>query len=75
VQIAAAAIAGPLAHAPDAMARALPAASKFIDLAFVPFQMRALMGDDLAKLAAEVPAAIDDAVELLSAGGWLEDWR
>jgi AcrR family transcriptional regulator len=75
VQIAAAAIAGPLAHAPDAMARAMPAASKFIDLAFVPFQMRALMGDDLAKLAAEAPAAIDDAVELLSAGGWLESWR
>lgn len=71
VQIVATAIAGHQSGAPDAM----PAAAKFIDLAFVPLQMRALLGDDLATLIAEAPQAIDDAVMLLAAGGWLEGWH
>lgn len=53
----------------------MPAATKFIDIAFVPFQMRAMLGDDLAQLAAEAPRAINDAVELLASGGWLNDWH
>lgn len=75
VQVAATAIAGPQAGEPAALARALPAATKFIDLAFVPLQMRALLGDDLGALVAEAPQAIDDAVALLAAGGWLKDFR
>ena len=74
IQIAATAIAGDQAGTPDAMARAMPAATKFIDITFVPFQMRAMLGDDLTTLAAEVPQAVNDAVELLSSGGWLKDW-
>jgi AcrR family transcriptional regulator len=73
MQIAAAALAGPQAERPDALARAMPAAAKFIDLAFVPLQMRALLGADLATLLAEAPQAIEEAVALLSAGGWLAD--
>lgn len=74
VAVAAAAIAGPQADVPAAMALALPAAAKFIDLAFVPLQMRALLGDELGSLIAEAPQAIDDAVALLAAGGWLDGW-
>ena len=74
VAVAAAAIAGPRSGAPDGMAAAIPAAAKFIDLAFVPLQMRALLGDDLAALNAAAPLAIDDAITLLAAGGWLADF-
>ncbi|WP_193335543.1 TetR/AcrR family transcriptional regulator [Devosia beringensis] len=75
VQIAAAALAGREAGRPEAMARAMPAAAKFIDMAFVPLQMQALLGADLATLLVEAPQAIDEAVALLSAGGWLADWH
>lgn len=75
VQIAATAIAGSQADIPDALVRARPAATKFIDMAFVPFQMRAMLGDNLAELAAEAPQAVSDTVELLASGGWLDDWR
>lgn len=75
IEIAVAAIARGQIDDPDAMARATLAAAKFIDLAFVPLQMRAMLGDDLALLAADAPRAIDDAVALLSAGGWLDGWQ
>tara|TARA_R110002124_G_scaffold9547_3_gene48918 strand:- start:8124 stop:8804 length:681 start_codon:yes stop_codon:yes gene_type:complete len=75
IALAARAIAGEQAGTADALDRALPAATKFIDIIFVPFQMRALLGEDLAALAAESPRAVDEAVALLAAGGWLEDWH
>jgi AcrR family transcriptional regulator len=75
LEIAAAAIAGEQAALPDAMARALPAAAKFIDLAFVPLQMRAVLGDDLNSLRAAAPKAVEEAVQLLLAGGLLDGWQ
>lgn len=75
LEIAAAAIAGEQAALPDAMARALPAAAKFIDLAFVPLQMRAVLGVDLDSLRAEAPKAVEEAVQLLLAGGLLDSWQ
>ncbi len=74
MQIVATAIAGHQSGAPDAVVRAMPAAAKFIELAFGRSRC-ALLGDDLATLIAEAPQAIDDAVLLLAAGGWLEDWH
>ncbi len=56
---------------PEAIDRAAMVASKFIDLVFVPHQMRALIGDDLANLEAEAPRRIDDAIDLLAKAGWL----
>ena len=75
IDLAAQAIAGDQAATADALERALPTATKFIEMVFVPFQMRAIMGDDLTALLAEAPTAIEDAVALLSAGGWLEGWH
>jgi AcrR family transcriptional regulator len=75
LEIAAAAIAGEQAALPEAMARALPAAAKFIDLAFVPLQMRAVLGDDLNSLRAAAPKAVEEAVQLLLAGGLLDGWQ
>ena len=73
IELAARAIAGERSPDADALQRALPAATKFIDMVFVPFQMRAILGDDLAGLVRESPDAIEDAVALLSAGGWIDD--
>jgi AcrR family transcriptional regulator len=55
--------------------RALPVAAKFIDLVFVPYQMRALMGDEPEALMASASRGIDDAVDLLAKAGWLEGWE
>ena len=74
VQRVAAAVAGRDADKPDVMERALPVAGKFIDLVFAPHQMRALIGDDLGELQAQAAASIGEAIDLLSKGGWLEDW-
>lgn len=75
IELAAHAIAGDEAGAADALKRAMPAATRFIDMIFVPFQMRAILGDDLSGLLDEAPKAIDEAVALLVAGGWLQGWH
>ncbi|WP_043432607.1 TetR/AcrR family transcriptional regulator [Cystobacter fuscus] len=75
IQLVAEAIAGPQSGTTAAIERALPAAAKFIDLVFVPHQMRALLGDDLDELAAKATHSIDEAIDLLSRGGWLNGWE
>lgn len=55
----------------DAIARAEPAAAKFIDLLIAPAQMRALLGDEPAAVEAEALDRIDETIAFLSAGGWL----
>lgn len=75
VRGAAVAIAGRDAGDAEAVERAEPLAAKFIDLVVAPHQMRALIGDDLSKLRARATASIDDAIDLLSNGGWFEGWR
>jgi AcrR family transcriptional regulator len=74
MQVAAEAIARPRSDVAEVLRQAMPAATKFIDLAFVPLQMRALLGEDLGTLVAQGPQAVDDAVALLDSGGWLEGW-
>lgn len=75
VHLVAEAIVGPHAGTTEAIERALPVAAKFIDLVFVPHQMRALLGDDLDELAARATHSIDEAIDLLSGGGWLNGWE
>jgi AcrR family transcriptional regulator len=53
------------------MDRVLAVASKFIDLVFVPIQMRALFGDDPDELAQAGAQRVDEAVDLLIKSGWL----
>lgn len=74
VQRVAAAIAGGAANDRDALDRAAAVAEKFVDLVFVPVQMRALLGDDPSMLAHDAPARIDDAILLMTTGGWLTEW-
>ncbi|WP_010219496.1 TetR/AcrR family transcriptional regulator [Sphingomonas sp. PAMC 26621] len=69
----AATIAGKAADRKEALDRALPVANKFIDLIFVPTQMRALLGDDPAELARAGARRVDEAVELLAKAGWLSN--
>lgn len=64
-------IAGGAANREGEVDRALPVANKFIDLVFVPSQMRALLGDDPAELARDATRRVDEAVDLLAKGGWL----
>ncbi|TNC71758.1 TetR/AcrR family transcriptional regulator [Rubellimicrobium roseum] len=63
------AIAGPDRDDPAAIARAEPAASRFIDLAFVPHQMRALLGDEAADLEIALQDRIAVAIDALEAAG------
>ncbi len=70
----AAAIVGRDGASPEALAHALPLAVKFIDLVFAPHQMRALMGEDLAKLEAAAPARIREALDLLAGSGLFKEW-
>jgi AcrR family transcriptional regulator len=70
----AAAIVGDADPSPEGMARAMPLAAKFIDLVFAPHQMRALMGDEPAALAAAAPVRVEEALDLLSASGWFDGW-
>ncbi|WP_242139400.1 TetR/AcrR family transcriptional regulator [Sphingomonas sp. TREG-RG-20F-R18-01] len=58
--------------APDRVAEASDVAGRFIDMVFVPHQMRALIGDDRAQLDATAVRRIDDAIELLTRAGWLD---
>lgn len=67
----AATIAGEAADRDGEIERVLPVANKFIDLIFVPSQMRALLGDDPAELARDSARRVDEAIELLTRGGWL----
>lgn len=66
------AIAGENATA-EAIERASTVASTFIDLVFVPHQMRALLGDDSTRLEAEAPRRVSEAIDLLSKAGWLTE--
>lgn len=75
IQLAAEAVAGPSSGTREALERASPVATKFIDLVLVPHQMRALLGDELGELAARAGHDIDEALDLLSRGGWLDGWR
>ncbi|MEG3164401.1 TetR/AcrR family transcriptional regulator [Sphingomonas sp. PB2P19] len=65
--------AGSPTRANDTIA-ALRLANKFVDLAYVPIQMRALLGDDPRDLADGVARHVDEAIELLAKGGWLDGW-
>ena len=69
------AIAGRDADSAETVERASAAAGKFIDLVFLPYQMRALLGDDLGELHATAVSSIDEAINLLSKGGWLDGWE
>jgi len=71
VRRVAATIAGKATNREEALDRALPVANKFIDLVFVPTQMRALLGDDPNELALTGARRVDEAVELLAKAGWL----
>jgi AcrR family transcriptional regulator len=57
--------------APDSLAQASRAAGRFIDMVFVPHQMRALLGDSREQLNADASGRIDDAITLLARAGWL----
>jgi AcrR family transcriptional regulator len=56
---------------PERIAQASDIAGRFIDMVFVPHQMRALIGDDRALLDATASRRIDDAIDLLTRAGWL----
>lgn len=71
IACAAQALAG-AAAAPDQIEQASTVAGRFIDMVFVPHQMRALIGDDREHLDAAAPRRIDDAIELLTRAGWLD---
>jgi len=73
VRCVAAAIAGKDA-APEAIERASDVARRFVDLVFVPQQMRALLGDDPVELDARAPRRVDDAITMLAGAGWMSDW-
>jgi AcrR family transcriptional regulator len=54
-----------------ALARFTPAAGRFVDLMFVPLQMRALLGEELAVLHAEAERSIAFALDVLRFTGEL----
>lgn len=58
--------------APHQIAQASDVAGWFIDMVFVPHQMRALIGDDRAQLNATAARRIDDAIDLFTRAGWLD---
>ena len=57
--------------APDRIERASDVAGRFIDMVFVPHQMRALIGDDREQLDAASSRRVNDAIDLLTRAGWL----
>ena len=73
IQHVAASIVGKTADPKDA-SRALLVADKFIELVFVPAQMRALVGDDPVELERAAVRRLDDSIDLLTKGGWLDGW-
>ena len=60
---------------PVALARAKPAAAWFISLTLAPQQMRALFGESRLSLHKSAGARVDEAVNILSRSGWLDDWQ
>ena len=54
--------------------RLLAAAHKFVELIFVPHQMRALLGDDPKVLETAAPARLHDAIATLVATGMLDSF-
>ncbi|WP_241659844.1 TetR/AcrR family transcriptional regulator C-terminal domain-containing protein [Sphingomonas glacialis] len=58
--------------APNQIAQASDLAGRFIDMVFVPHQMRALIGDDREQLDAAAALRIDDAIDLLTRAGRLD---
>jgi len=60
---------------PATLAEAWPAAARFIELVFVPHQMRALLGDSDASLKAGARGRIEIAIDTLSAAGLLASWQ
>jgi len=68
------AIAGNVSMAPGAIEKARPVAAKFIDLVFLPNQMRALLGDEHGVLMRGASKTVEDAIDLLTKGGWLKQW-
>lgn len=56
---------------PEQVAQARPAAEQFIDMVFIPHQMRALVGDDRELLRETAPRRVDDAIVLLRNAGKL----
>ncbi len=56
---------------PERLAQARPAAEQFIDMVFVPHQMRALIGDDRELLRETAPRRVNDAIALLRDSGKL----
>ncbi|UDL96465.1 TetR/AcrR family transcriptional regulator [Lichenihabitans sp. PAMC28606] len=69
------AIVGDASREADALEAAMPVAAKFIEITFVPHQMRALVGDDPGTLEADALRRVDEAIHLLSKGGWLDRWE
>lgn len=68
-------IAGSVPRTPDEMDRAEQVANRFIDLVFVPAQMRALLGDDVDAGSPGADRRVDDALDLLANSGWLDGWE
>lgn len=58
--------------APSVVGPATSIAERFIDMVFVPQQMRALIGGDREQLDAAATRRIDDAIELLFCSGLLD---
>lgn len=59
----------------DEMDRAMLVAGEFLDIALAPLQIRALLGEDLDKLAGGVNRRIIKTVCLLAKGGRLDEWE
>lgn len=57
-----------------AIEEAMPLATAFIDLMFVPHLMRALLGDDLTALRATAARQVEGKLDILSATGRLQEW-
>lgn len=66
------------ARGPDdaaAIGAALHVAAKFIELVFVPTQMRALLGDSPETLTADATRRIQEAIDILIAAKLLDAWQ
>ncbi|WP_288378519.1 TetR/AcrR family transcriptional regulator [uncultured Massilia sp.] len=61
------------AHGEAELAAAI--AERLIDMVMVPQQMRALIGDNLARLDAAAPAIVEDAIDLLDRAGLLDAFK
>ena len=57
------------------LSAAWPAAARFIELVFVPTQMRALLGDSPETLTVDAARRIEQAIDTLIAARLLDAWR